>query len=390
MRCNERTKFAARPERGLGARRSERCARATTRRPLENPAGIELHRAPDAAKDQSYVLQPYRGAARPHVLPAGRHAVQGPSPTRRPRRRGSRQSTSPTVTISASSRTAHLRVARRARPARSGARLPTARASSGSHEGRTRSPSARPVVRSSACRRPTASRARAEAPGLEHGRWSALARHSPRRDRGESAAFRRVAPSENARSRATRRSAPTPIRCSRTRCSRTASTSAAPAPAVRRRGSRHCGRALRRHARHRPVHDRPASVSAVPVEGRSIKPCSQTDERQNTGKGRAAPRPEPRRGARARRELPTEQILGARDAYYGRDARSSTTRLYDGWMHRLEAIERLYPGGPGTGIPYDAEQSAPPVEHVSSPSVEHFAERMPSSTTLARLPDELR
>ena len=38
-----------------------------------------------------------------------------------------------------------------------------------------------------------------------------------------------------------------------------------------------------------------------------------------------------------------DRIIGARDAYYGRDTVVVDDQTYDGWMHRLEALERLYP-----------------------------------------------
>lgn len=39
----------------------------------------------------------------------------------------------------------------------------------------------------------------------------------------------------------------------------------------------------------------------------------------------------------------TDRILGARDAYYGADAELVDDATYDGWMRRLEELERLYP-----------------------------------------------
>ncbi len=38
-----------------------------------------------------------------------------------------------------------------------------------------------------------------------------------------------------------------------------------------------------------------------------------------------------------------ERIIGARDAYYGADAEIVDDATYDGWMHRLEQLERLFP-----------------------------------------------
>ena len=47
----------------------------------------------------------------------------------------------------------------------------------------------------------------------------------------------------------------------------------------------------------------------------------------------------------------TERILGARDAYYGRDAELVDDETYDGWMRRLETIERLHPELQGQDSP---------------------------------------
>ena len=72
----------------------------------------------------------------------------------------------------------------------------------------------------------------------------------------------------------------------------------------------------------------------------------------------------------ARREAEglTERIFGARDAYYGRDAEIVDDATYDGWMHRLEELERLYPELQGQDSPTltvgAAESSMfAPVEH---------------------------
>ncbi|WP_127475625.1 NAD-dependent DNA ligase LigA [Microbacterium sulfonylureivorans] len=64
----------------------------------------------------------------------------------------------------------------------------------------------------------------------------------------------------------------------------------------------------------------------------------------------------------------TERILGARDAYYGADTEIVDDATYDGWMHRLEAIERLHPEVQGQDSPTltvgAAESSLfAPVEH---------------------------
>ncbi|GMA96322.1 hypothetical protein GCM10025881_31460 [Pseudolysinimonas kribbensis] len=39
----------------------------------------------------------------------------------------------------------------------------------------------------------------------------------------------------------------------------------------------------------------------------------------------------------------TTRILEARDAYYGRDTLIVDDAEYDGWMHRLEQLERFFP-----------------------------------------------
>ena len=47
--------------------------------------------------------------------------------------------------------------------------------------------------------------------------------------------------------------------------------------------------------------------------------------------------------ARAASDRLIELIVGAREAYYGRDAEIVDDATYDGWMRALEAIERAYP-----------------------------------------------
>lgn len=88
--------------------------------------------------------------------------------------------------------------------------------------------------------------------------------------------------------------------------------------------------------------------------------------------------------ARAEAAALTERITGARDAYYGKDAELVDDATYDGWMHRLEAIERLYPELQGQDSPtltVGAAQASmfAPVEH---------AERMLSLDNVFS-PDEL-
>lgn len=89
--------------------------------------------------------------------------------------------------------------------------------------------------------------------------------------------------------------------------------------------------------------------------------------------------------ARVEAEALTERILTARDAYYGRDAELVDDATYDGWMQRLEALERLHPELQGQDSPTltvgAAESSMfAPVEH---------AERMLSLDNVFSL-DELR
>ena len=55
--------------------------------------------------------------------------------------------------------------------------------------------------------------------------------------------------------------------------------------------------------------------------------------------------------ARAEAQALIERIIGARDAYYGQDAEIVDDATYDGWMHRLEAIERLHPEVQGQDSP---------------------------------------
>ncbi|WP_345802770.1 NAD-dependent DNA ligase LigA [Microbacterium sp. AZCO] len=47
--------------------------------------------------------------------------------------------------------------------------------------------------------------------------------------------------------------------------------------------------------------------------------------------------------ARAEAQGLTDRIIEARDAYYGRDAEIVDDATYDGWMRRLEELERLHP-----------------------------------------------
>ncbi len=72
--------------------------------------------------------------------------------------------------------------------------------------------------------------------------------------------------------------------------------------------------------------------------------------------------------ARAEARDLTERILAARDAYYGRDAEIVDDATYDGWMQRLDAIERLHPELQGQDSPTQTVGAAQgslfaPVEH---------------------------
>ena len=63
-----------------------------------------------------------------------------------------------------------------------------------------------------------------------------------------------------------------------------------------------------------------------------------------------------------------ERIIDARDAYYGRDAELVDDATYDGWMHRLDALERLHPELQGQDSPTLSVGAASgtlfaPVEH---------------------------
>lgn len=81
----------------------------------------------------------------------------------------------------------------------------------------------------------------------------------------------------------------------------------------------------------------------------------------------------------------TERIVHARDAYYGRDAELVDDATYDGWMQRLEAIERLYPEVQGQDSPTLSVGAAEATDLVT---IEH-AERMLSLDNVFS-PEELR
>lgn len=72
--------------------------------------------------------------------------------------------------------------------------------------------------------------------------------------------------------------------------------------------------------------------------------------------------------ARAEAAQLTERILDARDAYYGRNAEIVDDATYDGWVHRLEELERLHPELQGQDSPTQTVGAAEssmfaPVEH---------------------------
>lgn len=81
----------------------------------------------------------------------------------------------------------------------------------------------------------------------------------------------------------------------------------------------------------------------------------------------------------------TQRIMGARDAYYGQDAELVDDATYDRWMHRLEAIERLYPELQGQDSP---TQSVGAAEATDLDTITH-AERMLSLDNVFSA-DELR
>ena len=81
----------------------------------------------------------------------------------------------------------------------------------------------------------------------------------------------------------------------------------------------------------------------------------------------------------------TERILGARDAYYGRNAEIVDDATYDGWMRRLEAIEHMHPELQGQDSP---TQTVGAAESSMFAPIEH-AERMLSLDNVFS-DDELR
>ena len=108
IRCNERVKFRDLLE---TARDLDADCMATGHyvRRLDGPAGPELHRAADPARDQSYFLfSTTPRAARLPALPARRARVQGRDPGAGGALRPARSPTSRTARTSASCRTAPM------------------------------------------------------------------------------------------------------------------------------------------------------------------------------------------------------------------------------------------------------------------------------------------
>nr|WP_218853205.1 NAD-dependent DNA ligase LigA [Microbacterium immunditiarum] len=89
--------------------------------------------------------------------------------------------------------------------------------------------------------------------------------------------------------------------------------------------------------------------------------------------------------ARAEAQSLIDRIIAARDAYYGDDTVIVDDATYDGWMHRLEELERLYPELQGQDSP---TQTVGAAESSMFAPVEH-AERMLSLDNVFS-EDELR
>lgn len=89
--------------------------------------------------------------------------------------------------------------------------------------------------------------------------------------------------------------------------------------------------------------------------------------------------------SRAEAQQLTERILDARDAYYGRNAELVDDATYDGWIRRLEELERLHPELQSQDSP---TQTVGAAESSMFAPVEH-AERMLSLDNVFSL-DELR
>ncbi|MFT4213131.1 MAG: NAD-dependent DNA ligase LigA [Microbacterium sp.] len=89
--------------------------------------------------------------------------------------------------------------------------------------------------------------------------------------------------------------------------------------------------------------------------------------------------------ARAEAAELTDRIIAARDAYYGADAELVDDATYDGWMHRLEQIERTFPQLQGQDSPTLSVGAA---QDTDLATIAH-AERMLSLDNVFS-PDELR
>jgi DNA ligase (NAD+) len=89
--------------------------------------------------------------------------------------------------------------------------------------------------------------------------------------------------------------------------------------------------------------------------------------------------------ARAEADDLTTRILDAKDAYYGRDTSVVDDATYDGWMHRLEELERLHPELQGQDSPTQMVGAA---ESTGLDTIEH-AERMLSLDNVFSI-EELR
>ena len=81
----------------------------------------------------------------------------------------------------------------------------------------------------------------------------------------------------------------------------------------------------------------------------------------------------------------TTRILDARDAYYGRDVSPVDDATYDGWLRRLEELERLFPELRGQDSP---TQTVGAAGDTGAATIEH-AQRMLSLDNVFS-PDELR
>ncbi|MCA0251005.1 MAG: NAD-dependent DNA ligase LigA [Actinobacteria bacterium] len=89
--------------------------------------------------------------------------------------------------------------------------------------------------------------------------------------------------------------------------------------------------------------------------------------------------------ARAEAGALTTRILDARETYYGRDASLVDDATYDGWMQRLEELERLFPELRGQDSP---TQTVGAAGETDAATIEH-AERMLSLDNVFSI-DELR